>query len=377
MHSTIGISTAVSTNKDPSLAAHELAKQLADPDIAFVLFFCSAHYNLAKLSYALNEIFPAVELTGCTTAGEITPFGYSRGSITAIGFSSEHFSIRARSISDLQRFALGDAQSLVTSMRQTCDPRLKESESFAITLVDGLSIDEEIFLATLNAALGSTKSFGGSAGDDVSLAKTYVFYNGAFHDNAAVVLMVTTDLPFKVFSTHHLQPTNTKLIVTETDNSSRCVTELNAVPASLAYAQSLSVELDQLDADRCTLNPLAVKLGDAYYIRSIQSIESDHSLKFFCAMETGLVLTKMEPTELYDNLLIEFKFLEESLGQPGLIIGCDCFLRRCEAELKGDASRISDLLQQNNVIGLNTYGEQLSGMHINQTFTGVAIGYPK
>jgi len=28
------------------------------------------------------------------------------------------------------------------------------------------------------------------------------------------------------------------------------------------------------------------------------------------------------------------------------------------------------------VIGFNTYGEQFNGMHINQTFTGVAIGRP-
>jgi len=26
------------------------------------------------------------------------------------------------------------------------------------------------------------------------------------------------------------------------------------------------------------------------------------------------------------------------------------------------------------VIGFNTYGEQFNGMHLNQTFTGVAIG---
>ena len=37
---------------------------------------------------------------------------------------------------------------------------------------------------------------------------------------------------------------------------------------------------------------------------------------------------------------------------------------------------VSAFLRSQNVIGFNTYGEQFNGMHINQTFTGVAIGRP-
>jgi len=31
-------------------------------------------------------------------------------------------------------------------------------------------------------------------------------------------------------------------------------------------------------------------------------------------------------------------------------------------------------LVDNNVIGFSTYGEQFGAMHVNQTFTGIAIG---
>ena len=47
---------------------------------------------------------------------------------------------------------------------------------------------------------------------------------------------------------------------------------------------------------------------------------------------------------------------------------------RTETRPKGEDQQISELLKAFNVIGLNTYGEQFSGMHINQTFTAVAIG---
>jgi hypothetical protein len=35
---------------------------------------------------------------------------------------------------------------------------------------------------------------------------------------------------------------------------------------------------------------------------------------------------------------------------------------------------MSELYRQNGVIGFHTYGEQYGSMHVNQTFTGVAIG---
>ncbi len=374
MSNSLGIHTAVSMHKDESMAAHDLAKQLADPSISSILFFSSASYNLAKLAYELNQVFPDTPLSGCTTAGEITPNGYSKGSITAIGFSKDSFCVRIGAVKDLKNFTLGDAQSMVEKLRGECNPDLKHAESFAITLVDGLAIDEEIFLVTLNSALGSTPSFGGSAGDDVNLANTHVFFDGEFHDNAAVVLLITTPYQFEVFSTHHLQPTETKLIVTEADHDGRLVSELNAEPAAIEYANTLEVSLSELSNDLCTLNPLAVKLGDSYYIRSIQSIEADQSLKFFCAMESGIVLTKMEPSDLIENLENTFDALEKRIGEPQLVIGCDCFLRRREAEVRNIESEISDLMRAHQVIGLNTYGEQLSGMHINQTFTAVAIG---
>ncbi|HAW24229.1 MAG TPA: GfdT protein, partial [Pseudomonas sp.] len=68
--------------------------------------------------------------------------------------------------------------------------------------------------------------------------------------------------------------------------------------------------------------------------------------------------------------------LEQRLGPPLLTIGCDCFLRRLEIDGNGSSDDISAFLRRQQVIGFNTYGEQFNGMHINQTFTGVAIGRP-
>ena len=90
----------------------------------------------------------------------------------------------------------------------------------------------------------------------------------------------------------------------------------------------------------------------------------------------NIVLTAMQPGPLMPNLEALFQRLEQRLGPPLLTIGCDCFLRRLEIEADGSSEQTSAFLRRQQVIGFNTYGEQFNGMHINQTFTGVAIGRP-
>ncbi|WP_136681045.1 nitric oxide-sensing protein NosP [Neptunomonas sp. XY-337] len=368
---------AASYSQDPAVAAHELQRQLSDTQLGFVLFFCSAEYPLDALAQALNSAFPTVDIVGCTTAGEITADGYGQGCISAIGFCQEAFAISAAPIEDLDSFKLTDAQLLVDGLIQNCRERdiaPIKGRSFAITLLDGLSIQEERVLATLNSVLGSIPVFGGSAGDDIHLAKTHVYYQGRFLTDAAVIMLVNTTYEFEVFTTHHMGEPSEKLVVTEADAEGRCVYELNAEPAALEYARAIGVPVAALNHEVFALNPVAVKLGDDYFVRSIQQVNPDLSLKFYCAVENGIVLTVMQPQDLAANLVQTLESIESRIGEPQLIIGCDCFLRRMECELRGCSEQVSDLLQQHRVIGFNTYGEQYEGMHINQTFTGVAIG---
>ncbi len=374
------LATAVSHQSDPELAAKELRQQFAGKSLSQILFFCSAKYDLNRLGEAINAELADYAVCGCTTAGEITPDGYSQGSITAIGFDSEDFAVSVGFVEHMEEFPLKEAQALVDQLRDECASAniapLKE-HSFAITLVDGLSIDEEIFLVTLNAALGSIPNFGGSAGDDINLARTHVFFNGRFHTNAAIVLLVNTPYEFEVFSTHHLTPSDTKLIVTEANQQERSVVELNAEPAARVYQDAVGFSFSANCFHQFALHPLAVKLGDDYFVRSIQSIEPDDSLKFFCAVEKGIVLTVMKSDDLLDNIQNQYDRLTARLGEPQLIIGFDCFLRRMEAQELGVENQVSELFKSLHVIGLNTYGEQYQGMHINQTLTGVAIGQRK
>jgi hypothetical protein len=42
--------------------------------------------------------------------------------------------------------------------------------------------------------------------------------------------------------------------------------------------------------------------------------------------------------------------------------------------IRTDDSSVNKLWNKYNVIGFCTYGEQINAVHVNQTFTGIAIG---
>jgi len=365
---------------DARRAAVELHDAIAQPDTAFVLVFCSPQYDLAVLGEALADVFGETLVIGCTTAGEITPAGYMTGSITGVSFPGSDFTAVAERIDDLESFEIAHAQALVrglTAKRDAASPDRGDdtsSSSFALLLIDGLSIREEPVVSSLYSALGDIPLFGGSAGDDLKFEQTWVLHDGRFHTDAAVLVLVDTVRRFTVFRTEHFVSSDRKMVVTEADPARRIVTEINAEPAGREYARMVGLEGEPLTPMIFAAYPVVVRVGGEYHVRSIQKVNDDESLTFFCAIDEGIVLTVAEGVDLVQNLENLFSRLRDDIGEPELILGCDCILRSLEMEQKQIKHLVSKVLSRNNVIGFCTYGEQFNAMHVNQTFTGVAIG---
>ncbi|PKG37653.1 nitric oxide-sensing protein NosP [Psychromonas sp. Urea-02u-13] len=369
--------TASSQSSDVQQACIEIQQQLNHADINFVLFYCSSAYSLPALAVLLQALFSQIKVVGCTSADEVSVTGNQSHSIIAIGFSSSSFSISAELIESMSGFDLLDAQKTINRLSEQCESKkltALKNNTFLLTLLDGLSFEEEHFLAALNSAAAGIPHFGGSAGGDANQCNTHVYFDGQFFQHAAVVILINTTCSFEVFNCQHIKYATEKLVVTEVDVQSRTVYELNAEPAALEYARLLNLDVKDLCPAVFSLNPLAVKVGGEYYIRSIQKVnEADLSLTFYCAVDLGIVLTAVEMDDILHSLSTKLDAMSQRYGQAELVLACDCVLRRLEIEQKKLNDKMQALNSEYKIAGFNTYGEHINGIHLNQTFTGVYI----
>jgi len=372
-----GIRRGFSQAADARQAVAELHAAIRQPDMAVVLFFCSPAYDLDQIGKAMAEAFPDTLALGCSTAGEITPQGYRTGSLTGLSMSRDICHADAVHMDRLSEFAfshgLDSVREILARMAKTEGDGFT-SRTFAMLMIDGMSSAEDSVLSALHAGLGEIPLFGGSAGDDLGFLRTWVYKDGAFHSDMAALVLVHTPFPFRVFKTQHFVGSDTKMVITGADPLRRIVTEINAEPAGREFARMLGMEVSELTPMIFATHPVVVRVGGADYVRSIQKVNADGSLSFFCAIDEGLVLSVATTVDPYDNLTQVFEDIRAEIGPPHLIIGCECVLRTLEMERTRIKARMSELLVANNVVGFNSYGEQFNAMHVNQTFTGVALG---
>ncbi|WP_246043378.1 nitric oxide-sensing protein NosP [Aquitalea aquatilis] len=364
--------------QDPALAAAELFQQLHQPDLALVLLFISPAYDLARLGPSLHRHFGDALVVGCTTAGEIGCHGYQQGSISGVSFAEPDFFAVAARLDNLHAFELSDAFEAVMTSRHELARKSGQAidrNSFALMLIDGLAACEERVASRLSSALGHIPLLGGSAGDNMRFENTAILLNGRFHSNSAAFVMVASRHPFEMFKSEHAARSGERMVITEADADSRLVTEINAEPAAAEYCRLLGLDPEQLDPHTFAAHPLVLQVGGVPYARSIQRVNDDLSLSFFCSVDEGVVLSGTEQQDLVGSLAHTFAQVRSKLGRLQVVLGCDCILRRIMISNTAAQSRLSGLLVQNRVVGFNTYGEQFNAMHVNQTFTGIAIGY--
>lgn len=361
----------------PARAAEEIAATVCQPAMGLVILFVSSTYDLDELSLHLQQRLGSVPMIGCTTAGEIGPAGYSEGGLAAVslGHSDLVFEIGL-----LERLSDADpraGQAFADDLRQRLlarVPGLVPERAFGFMLIDGLCAREEAVARAFHDGLGGIPVLGGSAGDDLRFRQTHVLCNGRFVSDAAVLLVAATHHPFVVFKTQHFVCGGDRMVVTKAVRQHRIVQEINGCPAAEEYARAVGVKADTMDPMIFAAHPVVVRIGDSDFVRSIQKVNPDGSLTFFCAIDEGIVFRVATGINLLDNLRETLAGLQERIGPPRLILGCDCILRHLESKQRGIRDDVGRVLAECNVVGFSTYGEQFRGMHINQTFTGIAFG---
>lgn len=342
------------------------------------ILFCSQRFDREVLASEISRHLAHFPLIGCTSAGELSPRGYDQDSLVFVGFPAASFAMSVLPFTDLDGFDRDGARKsirhLAANARQEARSLGDELQQAALFLVDGLSHREEVLTMTAQDALGEIELVGGSSGDGLLFRETGVLFDGEFRRDAAVIAILTSSRPLHVFSANHYRPGPERMVVTEADSERRIVYEINAAPAAEEYLRLVGGPPANLDASFFATHPPMVRTGGTYHVRSIQSANEDGSLTFYCAIDTGIVMTIGEPVDRLEQLKRLFADLESEVGMIDGILGFDCVLNRVDAEDRQLARQVSEIYADNRVVGFNTYGEQYLAAHVNQTFSGLVIG---
>jgi hypothetical protein len=365
---------------DPSGRA-AVAEATADwshtPDILFA--FCSATQDASEVVEALTERFPGVPVAGCTTSGEHLSGAHFRHAVVVSGLCESQVGWATRQVRGLADFDGAAAEAVVGELftELGVDPAdVDADEFFALLFIDGLSMSEERISALLDGALNGVPLAGGSAGDDLAFAKTEVLHaDGATNDAFTLVLGRKQGASVHILKHQHFRRTPASLVITKADPASRRVYEMDGYPALTAYAAALGKTPEEVTGEVTFLHPVTFSYQGEIYVRSIQAVHDDGSISFYCGIEEGMVLEIGGHDEMASSLQADLGALHERMGQIDFLLGFNCILRALEAEPDGGHDRLGAVVRDHcgSMVGFDTYGEQLQGLHINQTLVAVAF----
>jgi hypothetical protein len=360
------------------MAVREVMAALDLPDLAGVMLFCSNRFPLEALGAAMAQRACGHVIVGCTSSGELAPGGMTEGSLTAIGFPASIFALDTICLDGLAGLDAADVhrsiRELAADAVARAEARWGSAHHAGLFLIDGLSAREELLTLTIQNALGQIPLVGGSSGDGLDFRETFVFHTSHFRRDAAVVCLLSSPRPLHVFRAQHFLPGPARMVITRADPANRIVHEINAEPAAAEYARLVGARVEDLCPHLFASHPPVVRAGGDHFARSIRSANADGSLTFYGAIDEGVVMTLGETGDIIASLEALFRRLDAEVGGIDRVLGFDCVLNGLEIRQRQLTDRVSRLYARAGVIGFNTYGEQVRAAHVNQTFSGLAIG---
>lgn len=277
---------SVSDDLDPVTGVRkvveECRKKLGGRTAHAGIFFTSCLDTDYSLMLAeIHEVFPDIELIGCTTDGEITPhLGCSEDSSALMVLSAPHVRFAAsvaENISDDSLAALnkGYEQALT---------KLAAEPTLAIVFPDGLSTMNVPIDALLRSVMGEELPiFGGSAGDGFQLKQTFQFHGSQVYTDAMPILLLAGELDLAVEIAVGPVPSGDFYNVDSVDGN--IIHRIDGVTALEFYERFFGPYIEDREL---SFFPLAVYTGesDDFVLRDSVAIDrNDGSISFVGRLE--------------------------------------------------------------------------------------------
>ncbi len=373
-----GICTASLSSGQPGDLTAALGVVTRDWRSEFILILHGPDFVGLALEQALEGL-PAPTY-GCSTSGEITPEGYEENSLAVIGFDEEYFTCVARRIDGLRDFGFKQAGALVPAMKAELlrrAPGADAGNTFALLLIDSTSQAEEFVVAALGSELGNIPLVGGTAGDNWQLGATPVLYRGRSYNDAAVLLLVHSNLPFRHYNFHNFVATEQRGVITSATADERLVHEINGAPAITEFARLCGLQPEEVDREHLALHPAIITVSGRAYPRGFAELLEDGSMRCACAIDEGVVFRVAAQVDYVDHLARSLHAMRDELGEHLMVLGMECAARRQMVQQQGVNAEVTALFRSFNVWGFSCMGEQANSLNMNNSFNCIAFALPR
>ena len=185
-----GRSVKPETRAAAAEAVRTAVESLGGAPPSFGILFASPKHDLASALAEAERVAPGAAFFGCSTAGEITERGLTRGNLAAMVVSSDETAVQLSVTEGVKANPAEAARRLCGDFAAQAKSASAKglSMSTSVLLVDGLNGAGECLV---NEVLSATRSFqqvvGGAAGDDGAFAARRSAAAAGTTDSAAIL----------------------------------------------------------------------------------------------------------------------------------------------------------------------------------------------
>ncbi len=368
------------------MALKDLPSTSPLPSANLVLVFGSVkRFGDGKLTAFLKARYPAAQIVGCTTSGEISPAGVFDESIQITAILWE------KTVQRVSHTKMTSMQSSFEAAAGLANQLKADSLRTVMVFSDGLNVNGSELLLGFQSVLGDIPIVGGLAGDGGAFVKTLQLFNDTISDNLVIAIgLYGNHLITSSGALGGWKPYGPPRKVTKSEKN--VVFEMDGKPALPLYKLYIGEAYAKGLPSTGLKFPLAVieeGKRDVDKIRTLLAVNAQqNSLTFAGNVLEGETVRLCQST--HDRLvegagaaaqMVIENLNSNSTNQPGLAVCVSCVGRKgVMAEQVVDEVRLVQQIlgTQTTVTGFYSYGELAprpntsdSVLH-NQTMT---IGY--
>ncbi len=372
----------ISRRSDVQGAVEELCSKLHHDFSSYkaVFFLAAVTYDFEALSKSIKDRFPGAEVMGTSTAGEISPEGFTENCVVLTTMADSSVRCCAVLVENGSRYPVTNKDRIEAALSE-CGIRTGDQyshkDAFAVAFINGVYNAEESILTNFYSIIKNDnfKLAGGTAGFTGSEAKTFVSVNGKVTQDGAAMMFVKTSCRFDIRQEDIFNPTGKTFLVNESDPVNRTIIRMDGRTPRAAYAAKLGVS--ETEAGSITFeNPFGRYLNGALHIGALAGFTPDGKITTFARIVPNSTLELMHVGDHLAKCDETCRSILSNVPSPKFVLLMSCITRTMYFAQTATSGQIINRYKQTfpTFAGFSAYGEQLGRMHCNQTLVSLVIG---